>query len=225
MGEGESRLPLVVLISGNGSNLQAIIDAARQGLPVDIRAVISNRADAYGLERARAAGIPAEIVESKTFATREDFERTLRERIDAHQPALLVLAGFMRILTSGFVQHYQGRMLNIHPSLLPELRGLRTHARALEAGARRHGASVHFVTDELDGGPVVIQASVPVRPDDDEQRLATRVLEQEHRIYPMAIRWYAEGRLRLQKGVAQLDGKPMAGPYRIDNERIDQVCD
>ncbi len=206
-------LPIVVLISGGGSNLQAIIDAAgRQQLPVDIRAVISNRADAYGLHRARAAGIATQVIDHREFADRESFDRALRRAIDSHAPGLVVLAGFMRILTPEFVAHYQGRMFNIHPSLLPELRGLHTHRRALEAKRSTHGASVHFVTSELDGGPVVLQAEVPVLPGDDPDTLAARVLAEEHRIYPLAIRWFAEGRLKLEEGVPVLDGKVLNTP-------------
>lgn len=203
------RLPIVVLISGSGSNLQAIIDAAQQDLPVDIRAVISNRADAYGLERARLAGIPTHLLDHKSYPDRQAFDTALRELIDCFQPALVVLAGFMRILSNDFVRHYEGRMLNIHPSLLPRHRGLDTHARALEAGDREHGATVHFVTSELDAGPLVLQARVPIEPSDSPESLASRVLEQEHRIYPQAIRWFAEGRLRLVNGRAMLDHHPV----------------
>ncbi len=202
------KLRLVVLISGSGSNLQAIIDACREGrIDAEVAAVISNRPDAFGLERARRAGIPAEVVDHTAFAEREGFERELMAHIDRYAPDLVVLAGFMRILTEEFVAHYKGRMLNIHPSLLPRFQGLHTHRRALEAGHTHHGASVHFVTEELDGGPVVLQAEVPVLPGDDEQTLAARVLEQEHRIYPTVIQWFAEGRLRFdpEKGVL-LDG-------------------
>lgn len=205
-----SRLPIVVLVSGSGSNLQAIIDAARADLPVEIRAVISNRADAYGLERARLAGIPARLLDHKAYPDRQAFDAALRELIDSYRPALVVLAGFMRILSDDFVRHYEGRMLNIHPSLLPRHRGLDTHARALEAGDREHGATVHFVTPELDSGPIVLQARVAVEPSDSPESLASRVLEQEHRIYPQAIRWFAEGRLRLIAGQALLDGRPSA---------------
>ncbi len=213
---GRKRLPVVALISGRGTNLQAIIDQARSGeLPVEIRAVISNRPDAAGLERARRAGIPAEVVDHRAFPSREAFEHALMEAIDRHRPGLVVLAGFMRVLGPAFVEHYRGRMLNIHPSLLPEFRGLHTHERALAAGVREHGASVHFVTEELDGGPVVVQAVVPVLPGDDPERLAARVLEQEHRIYPLAIRWFAEGRLALRDGRAWLDGRPLERPVRI----------
>lgn len=202
------KLPIVVLISGSGTNLQSIIDAARVDLPVEIRAVISNRPDAYGLERARLAGITTRILDHHDFSDRESYDAALSELIDSFAPKLVVLAGFMRILSDRFVRHYEGRMLNIHPSLLPKYRGLDTHARCLEAGDAEHGASVHFVTPELDAGPLVIQARVPVRKDDTPESLAARVLDQEHRIYPQAIRWFAEGRLKLENGRALLDGRP-----------------
>ena len=155
-------LPLVVLISGSGSNLQAIIDAVHRGeLPAEIRAVISNRPEAFGLERARRAGIPTTVIDHRRFADRESFDAALQAAIDGYHPALVVLAGFMRILTPAFVRHYLGRMLNVHPSLLPAFRGLDTHRRALAAGASEHGLSIHFVTDELDGGPVIVQQKIP----------------------------------------------------------------
>ncbi len=206
---GNSKLPVVVLISGSGSNLQAIIDAAQAGLPIEIRAVISNRADAFGLERARRAGIHTEVLDHKDFDGREAYDAALQALIDSFEPGLLVLAGFMRILTDAFVRHYEGRMFNIHPSLLPRYKGLHTHARAIEAGDAEHGASVHFVTPELDGGPLIIQASVPVKADDTPESLAARVLEQEHIIYPKAIGWFAEGRLELKHGVVYRDGEAL----------------
>jgi phosphoribosylglycinamide formyltransferase-1 len=194
-----AKLRLVVLISGNGSNLQAIIDACRQGsLDAEIAAVISNKPDAYGLQRARQAGITYEVLDHTQFDNREAFDQALMQRIDTYQPGLVVLAGFMRILSSQFVEHYLGHMLNIHPSLLPKYQGLNTHRRALEAGDKVHGASVHFVTADLDSGQVVLQAEIPVLADDDEQSLAARVLEKEHEIYPQAIQWFAEGKLKLQ---------------------------
>ena len=203
-------LPIVVLISGGGTNLQAIIDAQAAGaLPVEIRAVVSDRADALGLERARRAGITTAVLQARGFPDRSAYDTALQSLIDGHAPSLVVLAGFMRILSPEFVAHYAGRLINIHPSLLPRFRGLHTHRRALEAGARQHGASVHFVTDELDSGPVIIQASVPVLSDDTEARLAARVLTQEHQIYPLAIRWIAEGRLHLNGGRVYLDGSPL----------------
>ena len=209
------KLPLVVLISGSGSNLQAIIDGASKDLPVEIRAVVSNQADAYGLERARQAGIQTAVLSHKAFPDRESYDRALGELIDGYQPGLVVLAGFMRILTPALVSRFHGRMLNIHPSLLPKYRGLHTHRRALEAGEREHGASVHFVTEELDGGPLILQAVVPVMEDDDEATLAARVLTREHVIYPTVIRWFAEGRLRLENHQVILDGSPLAAPVRM----------
>lgn len=198
---------VVVLISGSGSNLQALIDSiAHDGNPARIAAVISNRADAYGLERARQAGIATRVLNHKQFDGREAFDAALIEAIDGFAPQLVVLAGFMRILSGGFVRHYAGRLLNIHPSLLPKYKGLHTHQRALEAGDREHGCSVHFVTEELDGGPLVVQAVVPVESDDTPESLAQRVHRQEHRIYPLALRWFAEGRLQLGDTGAQLDG-------------------
>ncbi len=206
-------LPIVVLISGSGSNLQAIIDAIRDdGLPGEIRAVISNRPDAYGLVRARAANIPAEVIDHTTFNNRTEYEVALQQLIDQYSPALVVLAGYMRILGAAFVEHYQGRMLNIHPSLLPEFPGLNTHQRALDAAVAAHGASVHLVTNELDGGPVIIQAAVPLLPNDDATVLAERVQTQEHQIYPLAIRWFAEGRLTVKAGDILLDQKPLNQP-------------
>ena len=190
-----SKSPIVVLISGSGSNLQSIIDAAQRDLPVDIRAVISNKADAYGLVRAREAGITTAVLDHTGYADRESYDAALQQLIDSYAPQLVVLAGFMRILSDGFVRHYEGRMINIHPSLLPKYRGLNTHARAIEAGDREAGCTVHFVTPELDAGPPILQACVPVHDDDSPESLAARVLEQEHRIYPEAIRLFVEGKL------------------------------
>ncbi len=202
---------VVVLLSGTGSNLQALIDSTRTGnSPVRIAAVISNRSDAYGLQRARDAGIATRALDHKAFEGREAFDTALIELIDAFNPKLVVLAGFMRILSPDFVRHYQGRLLNIHPSLLPKYKGLHTHQRALEAGDTEHGCSVHFVTEELDGGPLVVQAVVPVESDDSAQTLAQRVHTQEHRIYPLAVRWFAEGRLILGDQGALLDGQLLA---------------
>ncbi|MBP7824430.1 MAG: phosphoribosylglycinamide formyltransferase [Pseudomonas sp.] len=201
---------VVVLISGSGSNLQALIDSiAHDGNPARIAAVISNRADAYGLVRAQQAGITREVLDHKQFADREAFDAALVEAIDRHQPDLVVLAGFMRILTPAFVTHYSGRLLNIHPSLLPKHKGLHTHQRALEAGDSEHGCSVHFVTEELDGGPLVVQAVLPVRADDTPDSLAQRVHQAEHQIYPLAVRWFAEGRLRLGPQGCLLDGQAL----------------
>ncbi len=202
-----SRLPVVVLISGRGSNLQSLIDQMRAGeLPITICAVISNEPDAYGLQRAQQAGIPTRVLEHRNFTERVYYDKALMELIDSFAPKLVVLAGFMRILGKDFVDHYAGRLMNIHPSLLPELPGLDTHARALKSGASRHGASVHFVSTELDGGAIIIQAAVPVRADDTSESLAERVLAQEHQIYPTAIRWFAEGCLSVRDGRVLLDG-------------------
>ena len=202
---------VVVLLSGTGSNLQALIDSTRTGdSPVRIAAVISNRSDAYGLQRARDAGIETCSLDHKAFEGREAFDSALIELIDAFNPKLVVLAGFMRILSGDFVRHYDGRLLNIHPSLLPKYKGMHTHQRALEAGDSEHGCSVHFVTEELDGGPLVVQAVVPVESDDSAQTLAQRVHTQEHRIYPLAVRWFAEGRLILGDQGALLDGQLLA---------------
>lgn len=202
-----STLPIVVLISGRGSNFKSIAEAK---LPhVEIRAVVSNRADAGGLEFARAQGITTAVLEHKNFASREAFDTALMAAIDQYQPKLVVLAGFMRILSPVFVQHYHGRLLNIHPSLLPAFKGLHSHERALEAKVKEHGASVHFVTEELDSGAVIAQARVPVFEDDTPDSLAARVLVQEHRLYPEVISWFAQGRLQLQETQALLDGKPI----------------
>jgi len=205
---GRSAIPLVVLVSGRGSNLQSIIDAVARGdLPATIRAVISDRPQAAGLERARRAGIETRVLEYRGAGGRERYGRSLLELVESFNPALLVLAGFMRILSDEFVEHFSGRIVNIHPSLLPALRGLDTHARALAAGLREHGASVHFVTADLDSGPLIVQARVPVHEDDTPDTLAARVLEQEHRIYPLAIRWFAEGRLTVDGNRVLLDGE------------------
>lgn len=217
MSPADPRLPVVVLISGRGSNLQVIAEQARSGrLPIEIRAVVSDREDAAGLEWARGAGLRCVVLAPKTFASRHEYDRALADLVAAHAPGLVVLAGFMRILGPEFVDRFAGRMLNIHPSLLPRHRGLHTHRRALEAGDREHGASVHFVTRELDGGPAVLQARVPVRDGDDEASLAARVLEQEHRIFPRAVGWFARGRLAWREGRAWLDGSPLEGPVIVD---------
>lgn len=194
-------MSVVVLISGRGSNLQAMLDA---GIPVS--AVISNRPGAGGLEIAARRGIATAVIEHRRYATREAFDAALAEEIDRHAPRLVALAGFMRVLTPGFVAHYAGRLVNIHPSLLPEFPGLDTHARALAAGAKRHGCTVHFVTAELDHGPVIAQASVPVLPDDTADTLAARVLAQEHQIYPRALRWFLDGLLKVEDGKVRVKG-------------------
>ena len=197
---------IVILISGRGSNMVAIFDAIAAGmLPVQVAAVISNRPDAAGLDEARVRGVDVRVVDHRLHDGRDAFDRALAAEIDALAPDLVVLAGFMRILTDAFVLRYSGRMINIHPSLLPAFPGLRTHRQALEAGVRVHGCTVHFVTPELDHGPVIIQAVVPVLDGDDEQTLAARVLEQEHQIYPMAVRWFAEERLQLIDGRVVFD--------------------
>jgi phosphoribosylglycinamide formyltransferase-1 len=217
MSDATGRLPVVVLISGTGSNLRAIAAQAGVGtLPVDIRAVVSDRAEAPGLAWAAAAGLETAVVPARGFPDRAAFDAALAAEIDRHAPTLVVLAGFMRVLGADVVQRYEGRMLNIHPSLLPRHRGLHTHRRALEAGDRVHGASVHFVTPELDGGPVVLQARVPVLDGDDEATLAARVLAEEHRIYPECIGWYAAGRLQLRRGVVFLDGRALEAPVVRD---------
>jgi len=194
-------VPVVVLISGRGSNMQALLEA---GLPVS--AVISNRADAKGLAIAAAHGVETRVVEHRKFPSREAFDAALAEEIDRFEPRLVALAGFMRVLTPAFVERYAGRLLNIHPSLLPAFPGLDTHARALAAGAKVHGCTVHFVTAELDHGPVVIQAEVPVRKDDTAETLAARVLRREHEIYPRAVRWFLDGRLVIRDGKVSVIG-------------------
>lgn len=199
---------VVVLISGSGSNLQALIDQ-QHSLPIEIVSVISNKEEAYGLERAEKANIPSHFINHKDYDNRETFDQAMIERIDLYKPDLLVLAGFMRILTPEFVTHYTGRLLNIHPSLLPKYPGLHTHERALKAGDKEHGVTVHFVTEELDGGPPIIQAIVPIQPDDTEKDLQQRVQQQEHIIYPKAVQWFAQQRLVMRDGNSYLDGKKL----------------
>jgi phosphoribosylglycinamide formyltransferase 1 len=205
---------IVILISGRGSNMEAIFKAR---LPLEIAAVISNETDAKGLATAQAEGVPTAVIPHRAFADRAAFDAALAAEIDRHQPDLVVLAGFMRVLTEGFVKRYSGRMINIHPSLLPSFTGLYTHRRALEAGVRLHGCTVHFVTPGLDSGPIIIQAAVPVLDDDTEDTLAARVLAEEHRIFPQAIRWICEDRVQLStngavviKGVAPARGTLIA---------------
>ncbi len=221
IGEAKPATRVVVLISGSGSNLQALIDGQQDGsLPINIVSVISNRPGVMGLSRAENAGIPAQLIDHTTFDSRERFDQALMQTIDAHQPDLVVLAGFMRILTPEFTNHYLGRMLNIHPSLLPKYQGLHTHQRAIDAGDSKHGVTVHFVTAELDGGPAAIQAVVPILPADDADTLAKRVQEQEHRIYPLAVQWFAQKRLAMVDGKSRLDGEllPPSG-YLIDTTK------
>ena len=196
---------VVVLLSGRGSNFQAIVEA---GLPVEIVAVISNRPQAAGLAWARERGLTAVALDHTEHADREAFDVLLADEIARHQPDLVVLAGYMRILSPAFIARFEGRLLNIHPSLLPMFPGLKTHQRALEEGVKIHGCTVHFVTADLDHGPIVIQAAVPVRADDTPDTLAARVLRQEHRIYPQAVRWFAEGRLEIKRGRVNLKGDP-----------------
>ncbi|MYM65001.1 phosphoribosylglycinamide formyltransferase [Pseudomaricurvus sp. HS19] len=211
---------IVVLISGSGTNLQALIDAQLQDrLGCRISAVISNRPGVKGLQRAEQAGIPALVLDHTGFDSREAFDAALMTLIDDHDPALVVLAGFMRILTADFTRHYLGRMLNIHPSLLPKYPGLHTHQRALDAGDREHGATIHFVTPELDDGPNVIQAIVPVIAGDDAASLAQRVQVQEHIIYPQAVAWFTSGRLQMQDNHCLLDGEPLPPSGQVVDAR------
>ena len=196
---------MVVLISGRGSNMQAMVGA---GLPV--AAVISNRADAAGLKFSAQTGIPTQVVDDRGFPSREAFDAALATAIDACSPDLVALAGFMRVLGGDFVRRYSGRLVNIHPSLLPAFPGLHTHRRALEEGVKLHGCTVHFVTPQVDHGPIIVQAGVPVRPDDTEESLSARVLRQEHRVYPLAARWFLEGRLVVRNGVVRVDGADAA---------------
>ncbi|MGE4260769.1 phosphoribosylglycinamide formyltransferase [Shewanella sp.] len=208
---------VLVLISGNGSNLQAIMDQALPKAPYQVVGVISNKADAYGLVRARAAGIASHYVMVNPEESRADYDLRLSEAIEQLQPDLIVLAGFMRILSDELVKAYQGCMINIHPSLLPKFTGLHTHQRAIEAGEQEHGASVHFVTPTLDAGPVILQAKVPVFDDDTVELLAERVHEQEHAILPLVVKWFAEGRLKMLDGKAWLDNQPLgAAGYAAD---------
>jgi phosphoribosylglycinamide formyltransferase-1 len=205
---------IVILISGRGSNMEAIVRSAQAEqwesvLQARIAGVISNRPQAAGLAIARDLGVPTLALDHKIYATREAFDAALAQAIDAWQPDLVLLAGFMRVLTAGFVGRYAGRLMNIHPSLLPSFAGLDTHQRALDTGVKIHGSTVHFVTPDLDDGPIIIQAAVPVLPQDDASTLATRVLQQEHRIYPLAVRWFVEGQLQVEQGrVRQLQGQP-----------------
>jgi phosphoribosylglycinamide formyltransferase-1 len=203
----------VILISGRGSNMDSLLDAA---LPGSCAAVISNRPDAAGLALAAARGIATSAIDHRGFATREDFDAALATEIERHAPDLVLLAGFMRILTDGFVRRFEGRLLNIHPSLLPAFPGVKTHAQALAAGVRLHGCSVHFVTPALDGGPIIAQAAVPVQAGDDAASLGARVLVEEHQLYPRVARWFLEGRLQLVDGRAQLSGEtPVTGSLHV----------
>jgi phosphoribosylglycinamide formyltransferase-1 len=211
-------LKVGVLISGRGSNLQALIDACKlPGFPAAIALVISNMADAAGLARAEKAGIPSEVIEHGRFATREAFDAALDAALRAKGVELVCLAGFMRVLSEGFIAAWADKIVNIHPSLLPSLRGLRTHERAIEAGERVHGCTVHFVTPELDAGPVILQAKVPVLPNDDAATLAARVLEAEHRCYPLALRLIAEGRVHVENGRVRIDGDAQPAVNTLDS--------
>jgi len=199
---------IVVLISGSGTNMQAIAEACNaHRIAGEVVAVISNKADVGGLEKAQAVGIETAVLSHKDFTTREAYDAELLKLIDGYQPDLVVLAGFMRILTPEFTRHYHGRMLNIHPSLLPKYKGINTHQRALDAGDTEHGVSVHFVTEELDGGPVILQATVPIFPEDTASDLQQRVHTQEHAIYPLVVNWFCTDRLRLTADGAELDGE------------------
>lgn len=208
-----TKLPIVILISGRGSNMHAIAERAANGeLPVEVRAVISDKATAPGLATAAEMNIPTRSLSAREFVDRPSYDQALAALVQSFEPKLVVLAGFMRILSPGFIASFAGRILNIHPSLLPLYRGLHTHRRALEAGDALHGCSVHFVTEELDGGPLVIQAQVKVLPGDSESSLSARVQQQEHRIYSQAIDWFARGRLQLREHQVWLDGRPLAAP-------------
>lgn len=214
---------ILVLISGSGTNLQALIDSL-QSRPNEgqIVAVISNRPAALGLERACKAGIPAHAVDNRDYPDRESYDQALIQQIDRFDPDLVLLAGFMRILSPAFVAHYHGLLLNIHPSLLPNYKGLHTHQRVLDAGDEEHGSTVHFVTEELDGGPLVLQTRVPVLPDDTPSSLAAQVQQQEHHLYPLVMDWFIHGRLRLVDGCARLDGQPIPpGGLRLEDYNND----
>ncbi|GAA0329515.1 phosphoribosylglycinamide formyltransferase [Morganella psychrotolerans] len=212
---------LVVLVSGSGSNLQALIDACNPQRPDAINAVIvavfSNKEDAYGLTRARLAGIPALSLSPAQFSSRDTFDAALQTHIDDYQPDLIILAGYMRILSPGFVRHYYGRMLNIHPSLLPKYPGLHTHRKALDNNDAEHGTSVHFVTEELDGGPVILQARIPLFAGDTEENVTARVQQEEYRIYPQVINWFVQDRLTLRDDGAYLDGMSLDGISLTDH--------
>ena len=211
------RCKTAILISGSGTNLQSFIDRVAQGsISIDLCGVFSNRPDAYGLTRARDAGIETQCIEHGHFDTREQFDRAVAAALAPWEPDLLVLAGFMRILSPWFVQHYAGRILNIHPALLPRYPGLNTHERVLEAGDTHHGSTVHFVTEELDGGPRIVQGRIRVAPSTDPDDLMRRVQAVEHRIYPTAADWFGSGRIQMQDGVTWLDGKPVDEPVVLD---------
>lgn len=212
-----ARARIAVLISGSGSNLQALLDAQAQGyLSGRVIAVLSNRPDAYGLKRAAAAGVEQHVIEHHHYPQREAFDRALVDKLTSIGADIVVLAGFMRILTPVFVKPFWGRLLNVHPSLLPDFRGLHTHERALQEGVREHGCTVHFVTPELDAGPAIIQGIVPVHPDDTVATLQQRTQHQEHRIYPLAVEWLSSGRLVLDGKMPRFDGSKLDSPIRLD---------
>jgi phosphoribosylglycinamide formyltransferase 1 len=213
---GSPRQPIVILVSGRGSNMRALIERSRTAdAAYSVAAVLSDRADAGGLEVARQLGVDARAVPRPAGSERAGYDRVLAAAVTEYSPSLIVLAGFMRILSAEFVERFAGRILNIHPSLLPKYAGLHTHRRALEAREAEHGVTVHFVTEQLDGGPPVLQARVPILPGDTETTLSQRVLIQEHIIYPLAVNWFCQGRLRCEAGKAQLDGRPLLKPVQI----------
>jgi phosphoribosylglycinamide formyltransferase-1 len=210
------RQPIVILISGRGSNMRALVERSHKAdAAYSVAAVLSDLADAGGLDIARQLGVEARAVPRPAGSERADYDRVLAAAITEYSPSLIVLAGFMRILSAEFVERFAGRILNIHPSLLPKYAGLHTHRRALEARETEHGVTVHFVTEQLDGGPPVLQARVPILPGDTESTLSQRVLIQEHIIYPLAVNWFCQGRLRCEAGKARLDGRPLAEPVQI----------
>jgi len=202
-------LSIVILISGKGSNLQAIIDAIKTGLSVNILSVISNKPDAMGLARAKRAEIPTKIISHRDYLTKDDFEAALMQAIDHYAPELIVLAGFMRTLSAKFVRHYQRHIINIHPSLLPKYKGLHTHRSALAAGDSEHGVSVHYVTEAVDSGPIICQAKLTVLPNDTEESLQARVHQIEHKVYPEVLSWMATGRIELRDNTVFFDGKAL----------------
>lgn len=208
---------IVILISGRGSNMQALLEQVTSGaIASSVLAVISNNREAEGLAIARSMGTPTEVVAHRDYPTRESFDAALLRAIDRHSPTLVVLAGFMRILTNSFIAHYRDRLINIHPSLLPAFPGLNTHQRAIDAGAKEHGATVHFVTPDLDSGPIIVQAAVPVLSGDTAQSLGARVLEEEHKILPLAVRWFVEGRLSVRDGRVLVDGVERASARVVE---------
>jgi phosphoribosylglycinamide formyltransferase-1 len=210
MNPASTKCKLVILISGGGSNLQSFIDAIETGnLNAEIAAVFCNKPSAFGLTRAANAGIPTEVIDHTTYDNRDSFDRVLMDRISHYSPNLIILAGFMRILTPRFVHNFRGQLLNIHPSLLPKYPGLNTHQRALDAGDKQAGATVHFVTEELDGGPAIVQSRVSIEPLDTVETLASKILAEEHKIFPLAAQWFAEGRLQLEDNYAALDNQKL----------------